>query len=57
MLTANPPLAAALIIIGYCSYIAYHDLQQSDVRAGITFASFDIGYIIGLGFTLVRLGL
>ena len=48
MLAANPPLAVAIMIAGILTYAAYEDLQQSDPRAGITFASFDIGYIIGI---------
>lgn len=48
MLAANPPLAVAIMLAGILTYAAYEDLQQSDPRAGITFATFDIGYIIGI---------
>ncbi|MBX9577107.1 MAG: formylglycine-generating enzyme family protein [Chthoniobacterales bacterium] len=48
MMATNPPLALAIMLAGILTYAAYEDLQQSDPRAGITFATFDIGYIIGI---------
>ncbi len=48
MLTANPPLAAAILLSCIFTYAAYENLQQKEPRAGIAFASLDIGYIIGV---------
>lgn len=57
MLSANPPLAAAILLTGICTYAAWEGLQSSDPRGGIAFASFDAGYFLGIVATLAKFGL
>ena len=48
LFTANPPLALAVTFAAIMTYAAVEDLQQSDPRMGMSYATFDIGYIIGI---------
>ena len=54
MLSANPPLGLAILLGWIMTYAAYEDLQQSDARAGISFAIFDARYILAVAPTAIK---